>query len=222
MYGIMKKFLILSAAMILCGCITSVAWTGKKDATISEVRQVAYFDSFSSSGSFDVFYVQSKERKVVVEGKEEFVKKLKTDVFDKTLRIKMEKGQYYNLVLKVTVYAPEIEDIEIHGSGDIRSESIIVPGKDLELSVSGSGDIIIREIKCKELDIDVMGSGDAWVTSANVEEDIDLSVKGSGDISINGQCRKVEAYVAGSGDITGKLKYAEIKKNVYGSGSIKF
>lgn len=218
----MKKFMLLAAAMILCSCLTNSAWAGKKDTKVSEERKVAYFESFAAAGSFDVRFIQSDVQKVIVEGKEEFVKKLRTEVKGKTLILKMEKGNYHNLVLNVTVYAPMIDGIDICGSGDVLSDKIIVPGKELEFSVSGSGDITVNEIQCEELDIEIAGSGDVKVGKATVDKEIELSVSGSGDIAINGQCHKVEATVAGSGDISGNLKYAEIKKRVAGSGSIRF
>lgn len=187
----------------------------------SEVRKVKYFDSFHTNGPIDVYYVRADKRKVVVEGNEECVKNTITCIDDETLIIKLQKGKYNKLVPRVIVYAPDIEEMETNGSGNIVAKN--VTSKELSLTTRGSGNITIDNITlCKELDVETLGSGNVYIKSAKVSDEIELFTAGSGNININGSCYKVETKALGSGSITGNLKYSKIERKTGGSGKISF
>lgn len=249
----MKKTLIL-----LCGITTAMAFgcncsisagngisvNGYTEDGIdfSEERSVGRFESFTSFIPANVYFVQAPEQKVLVEGKEEFVKKLIAEVQDKTLCLKLQKGNYNNLVLRVTVYSPFIEDIDTYGSGNIICGAVTMNGTDIKLSTSGSGDVVADSLFCKEvslktkgsgdisvaaarcedLDASTFGSGDIRIGRADVGDEIELHTAGSGDISVNGRCRKVEAKTMGSGDISGALTYSVLEDKALGSGKVSF
>ena len=248
----MKKILIiLSAAFIACCCSINISFgdgvsvTGgctEEDIDFSEERTVSRFDSFKAAGPFNVYYVQSPSQKVLVEGKEEFVKKVITEVRDDELSIRLEKGKYTDLVLRVTVFSPDIEDMTESGSGNLVCREVNLPGKEIEISVLGSGDAIIGNINCKDLELSAAGSGDALVKAITVSEDaeiatagsgdvkiesatiagdLELSTAGSGDIRISGSCRNLEASTRGSGDISGRVQYSSIETTSRGSGKVK-
>lgn len=221
--------MLLNGSALLCSCNfhiplgngIQVKGYSEEGIDFSEERDVKYFDSFRTDGPINVYYVKSDKRKVIVEGKEEFVKHAITSVKDETLIIELEKGKYTNLVLRVIVCAPDIEEMTTNGSGNIVAKD--VTGKDLSFITRGSGDIIIENVsQCKDLEAETLGSGDIYIKSAQVSNDIELHTAGSGDIQVNGSCYKIEAKTMGSGDITGKLQYSKIEKKVYGSGKIGF
>jgi len=189
-------------------------------ASFCQEIPVEIFDEIKSSGSFPVFYIQSDQPKVVIEGKEDQVKKIQANVFGETLFLKMENGNYSNLDVKVSVYAPCVEEIIASGSGAITAGEINMPGKDFSIKIMGSGSASIKKFIGKEIELETYGSGSIKVDSAILSGDAELKTNGSGSITINGKCEKVEAATRGSGSIKGSLKYKTIDKTALGSGKI--
>jgi len=230
----MVKFIpFIASAALLCACNMNLSFTNSVNVMgdcsetgidFCEQRDVTFFDSFETSGPFNVYFVQSDTQKVIVEGKEEFVKKLKTKVSDETLSIKLEKGQYFDLVLKVTVYSPVIDEISGAGSGNIICSDISMPDKDIEFASAGSGDLFLGNVNCKEFDLATAGSGDTYMHGTiSIREDLDIAIAGSGSIQIDTLlCNDLDIAIAGSG--CAKIDYATIADeadlHVMGSGDI--
>jgi len=206
----MKKVLVavFAAALMCSSChfnflnadgISVVSYTDE-GGDYTETRTPGRFDEIHSYGPFNVYFIQSQESKVVVEGYKEFVDKVTTEVKDDELTISLEKGKYNHLVLKVTVYAPDVE----------------------EITMAGSGDISIGTLTAKEVEISFSGSGNGRIEKADVAGKLELSISGSGNIVVNGKAGSVEARISGSGNIGGKLEYGSISKHKSGSGNINF
>lgn len=243
---VMKRIIaLLAGTMMLASCMinfggTNVMGYTEEGCDFSQERPMAAFDEINVAGAFNVYYIQSDESKVLVEGKEEFVEKVITELNDEALTIKLEPGTYHNLVLKVTVYSPEVDEINVAGSGDFfdvaghtsRSSieyrlagsgdltlAALSTKDDLEIDLAGSGDVRADGIVCKDLEIRLAGSGDIRI-DATVENDIDARINGSGDITLNGSCDKAELKISGSGDMRGNLSYKKISTSCNGSGRI--
>lgn len=209
--------------MINYGGVTVVGYT-EEGCDASQERLLPAFTSFSTSGPFNVYYVQAEQSKVLVEGKEEFLDKVITEVDKENLTIKLEKGQYHNLVLRVTVYSPVADEIRSAGSGNLTDKAGHSSSNDIEYKLAGSGDLFIADVNSnKDIDIASSGSGDVYADRIMCE-DIDVSMAGSGNINVNGlNAKDLEVKIAGSGDA--KVSAATIKKDadfsISGSGSIK-
>lgn len=86
--------------------------------------------------------------------------------------------------------------LDISGSADVRINEV---SGDVEVVVSGSGDVDIRGGHSKSFNVRVSGSGD--VKHRGVSDAANLRVSGSGDITL-GECLSVPVKsVSGSGDI---------------------
>lgn len=245
-------FMLLLVAFIAASCIHVTSLNIGRGTTVSgkytdsrgdysETRTPGSFDSFKTSGPFNVYFVQSKDQRVLVEGEEEFVTKVITEVNNNELNIRLENGLYNNLVLRVTVFSPSIRSMKSSGSGDLKANSTITLDGNLAVRTSGSGDVFLASVICKELALSSSGSGDLMVESLNAEEasvsisgsgdatfdsitvsnDVNLRTTGSGDIRINGTCGDVDARTSGSGDISGELHYKRISQTSSGSGKIR-
>jgi hypothetical protein len=135
----------------------------------------------------------------------------------------------------LTVYFENLNSIISSGSNDITSNDIIKTDN-LEVAVSGSGDISLR-VDVEELDARVSGSGDlnfkgtadkfsaAMSGSGDIEafalqtNSANLKISGSADITLNVK-EELYARVSGSGDITYKGNPAKEDLKVSGSGEI--
>ena len=82
------------------------------------------------------------------------------------------------------------------GSGDMD-----LSGKtnDLDVQVSGSGDIKAYDLDAEFVTAQVSGSADIKVTANQM---LKARVSGSGDISYKGNPKKIETKTSGSGDIS--------------------
>lgn len=225
----MRRLLAIAAgALLLASCsfnfggFTVTGYT-EEGCDASEVRTMPEFTSISAAAPFNIYYIQSEESKVVVEGKEEFLSKVKTEVDKQCLRIELEKGTYHNLVLKVTVYSPVADEIRVSGSGNFTDTSIHKSDADMTYRISGSGDLYLNQVSTtRDIDIHSSGSGDVYAEMIGCKE-FEVSMAGSGDVDLNGvYVTDFDLSIAGSGDAN--VKVAPIGNDadlsISGSGSI--
>ena len=243
-----RSFLIyaLSALLYSCNLVDAqVVWLSTKNADFTncdcEERDLKPFDAISNSCPFDVFYEQSNDRYVIVEGDEEYFERLHTDVKRGVLEISIDPARYRNVRLRVRVGSPEITKLAMAGSGSIVCKSDIDTDGELELRVAGSGDLIAEKIICRELntsvsgsgylktgrieagevDINVTGSGD-WTAPRVKADNLKITLAGSGDVDIVNVDidDHLSASVAGSGDIKASGHARNVTAKVAGSGDI--
>ena len=224
-----RSYLIYAICTFLQSCTfvdAQVVWLSTKNPDFTncdrEERQVKDFDGIKNTCPFDVIYEQSDEQYVIVEGDEEYFERLHTDVKGGVLVISIDPARYRNVRLRVKVGSPEITEIAMAGSGSVQCPKNIVTDGDLNLKLAGSGDLIVKNIKCTDLSIAVSGSGDLNV--ANIDAgDVSMSLAGSGDLDAAIlKANNVSISLAGSGDID--VNNATIEEDLYasiaGSGDI--
>lgn len=111
-------------------------------------------------------------------------------------------------------------NVHITGSGEFNAGNFFAKDANVNLSVTGSGDIDLKTIVCNSLEGSIAGSGDIDVKTLECNK-LDAGVAGSGDIKIGGKAEEVSLYVSGSGDIHAlELKALYGKARVKGSGEI--
>jgi hypothetical protein len=104
--------------------------------------------------------------------------------------------------------------IEVSGCGDIVIGNI---KNSLELSGSGSGDFVARDIG-KDALVDISGSGD--IKLGRVGNNLQLNISGSGDSETGDINGRANVQISGSGDVEiGSAK--DLQLDASGSGDIK-
>ena len=206
----MKYFLlILIGCLLVASCIVHiggssiVGYCTEDGIDFVEVREVGKFRALSSSLPCNVYFSQSAKQEVRIETTEEFASKVLTVVEDGTLKLKLEDGNYPKLILRIVISAPEIEGIAIRGSGNLIHEGLLQVDNNLNVSVSGSGDMQFGRISCRDFYATTTGSGNIGITSLAAGS-TSARVSGSGNISIPGPVTvdgSMELSVSGSGDI---------------------
>ncbi len=201
------------------------------------------FNALTSAGPFNVYYVQSDTIGVLIEGKEEFVSKVITAVQNGALNVRLKPGEYHNLVLRVTVFSPVMDNVKVIGTGDFYDRLGHISSGDVSISSRGSGDIVLEQLSCKgfegsshgsgdikveslscgDFEMKALGSSDLRVESLVVSGDASFSTSGSGDISI-GQAaimNNVRLSTLGSGSIRINGSCNEVEASSSGSGGIR-
>lgn len=182
---------------------------------ISEEREVDDFTRIENRGSADIFIIVGREKKVTVKLDDNLLDYIITEVRRGTLEIRSEGSYSSRRGCTIEIYVPSLEAVSASGSGDIEIEHL--ESKSFSYRQSGSGDLR-AEGEAGELDIRVSGSGEVDAGEL-LADDVSVSVKGSGDVQVHAM-RTLDARASGSGDITieGEVEEAEIETN--GSGDI--
>jgi hypothetical protein len=183
-----------------------------------EERDVSSFTGVSLGISGDLYITQGSPQKVVVQA-ENNMDEIETVVKDGVLRIKTDNWNSKIKGAKIWVTMPEVESLNVSGSGDIVAETPI-NADELELKVSGSGTIDISELKGDEIGAAISGSGD--IKLAGSADEMELRISGSGSVYADGlKLSECGIKISGSGsckiDVTG-----ELDASISGSGRVTY
>lgn len=236
----MKKSILLCAALLIVSTIQAQKRIKGNGNVTTITRTTSDYDAVSFAGSFDYILVSGTEGRIKIEGEENLLQYIITEVNNGTLSVKTKNRislqTSRNKTIKITVPFEDINAVSLTGSGDVWNEDTIstphfktsvtgsgdsildVEATSVDASVTGSGDLTLKG-RTNSLTVNVTGSGDykGFNLSAN---DVDVSVNGSGDAKV--VCHgHLKARVSGSGDIrySGTPKTEDSK--IAGSGSIR-
>ena len=199
--------------------------TPSKNYITKEVKGISNFSAINVLGSTDVEYSQTSGPKTTVSiyGSDNLIDLLEVSTVNGVLQVNMKKGVNIRsngeYRLKVIASSPSLKKLELKGSADIFLKGTI-KGADMQITLTGSGDIDAENFEFTNFAASVKGSGDIHLknlkaTSANIQ------VNGSGDVSVKGSAQRVSLSVNGSGDISaGNLVAANVVASVSGSGDI--
>ncbi|AUC84722.1 DUF2807 domain-containing protein [Polaribacter sp. ALD11] len=202
-----KKILLATLLCTLPFSVNAQDWFGstkkiKGNGNVITVnRTTDDYRGIAVGGSFDLILVKGTEGKITIEGEENIIPFIETEISDRILKIKYKKNTNIRTTKKltVTVTFETIESVALAGSGNISSKEII-KAADLNISLGGSGNI--------DLKID--------------SDTVSTNIGGSGTIELKGNTNELKCSIAGSGSIEAyNLTTDEINANIAGSGSIK-
>jgi hypothetical protein len=221
----MKKLsVLLFTGLITLSCSAQWGKTIKGNGNnVTIERSTGDYDEIAVSGWFDVDLVSGNEGEITLQGEENLLEYIITEVKDGKLVIKTEKGvnlksSSWKSEILITVPVESISTVAMSGSGDIVGKTKIKSDK-FSTAMSGSGDITL-DIDSNTISASMSGSGD--ITLSGTTKDFDATVSGSGDIeAYNLEADNVSATVSGSADIQVTAKKS-IKARVSGSGDISY
>lgn len=211
---------------ILLTTAVSCAQFGKKVSgngnVVTQDRNTSDYSEISCAGPFDYILVSGTEGQLTIEGEENLLKHVITEVKNGTLSVKTENGINLNTsrgkTIKVTIPFKDIEEVSLAGSGDLYSKDQIT-ADEFDVNLAGSGDIRL-EIVANEIESHLAGSGDITLTGKT--RDLELSISGSGDYSCYGlEADNTELTISGSGDAQ-VVSNAYLKVRVSGSGDVTY
>jgi hypothetical protein len=221
-----KKTILTVTILLLTFAVNAQNWFGGSEKikgngnVVTENRTTSNFKGISVGGSFDVVLVKGKEGKISIEGEENIIPHIETEVSDNILKIRFKRNTNIKTTkrLTVTVNYENIESLALGGSGNISSLSLIKTDN-FKVSLGGSGSIAIK-VDANFIKASVGGSGS--INLEGVSEQLTCSIAGSGSIKAYGlKTNKVDANVAGSGSVKTTVK-TKIKAKLVGSGSVYY
>ena len=238
----MRKYLWLALALplILGSCRHILGKRVRGNGNIrTEDRSVSTFKDVDVSGAAKVYVSQSEHSSVKLEGDENLLPYIEVIQEGDKIRVRNKPG--FNLIptgdLKVYVSTPVYNNIDASGACDIIGQTKISNPENLEMHVSGAGDIQM-EVDAPRLKAQVSGSGS--INLKGQTRDVDLDLTGAGhahcyellaentkvDISGAGSAEvyasvRLEADVSGAGNVSYKGNASDVNQHVSGAGSVK-
>lgn len=237
----MKKillFLLLSSILFVsCNFIGGKRIRGNGNIKTEE-RTVSSFSKVEVHGAIKVYVSQGDLKPVKIEADENLIPYVEFIEEGDQLTVKTRNG--YNLNssgdMKIYIIAPMYKKIDVSGACDIIGETRIEGKENLDLEVSGAGEIrmdvnapeIVAKIsgsgsvnlkgETKKFDLDLSGAGNAHCYEL-LSENTKVEISGAGDAEVYASV-KLDAQVSGAGTVKYKGNAQNINQHVSGAGSV--
>ena len=238
----MKKLLLILVVTVVAASSCRFGF-GKRvsgNGTMkTDEHTVSDFKNVHLSGAMDVYLSQGDVKPVRIETDDNLLQYIEVVQQGDDLIIRERNG--FNLDpsdhIKVYVTAPVYNRIQLSGAGNIYSEGKITNPEDMEIVVSGAGDVKM-ELKAPSVKANISGAGSIVLKGDTKDVDLDLSgvgnahcfdllsenakvrVSGVGDADVYASV-SLDAHVSGVGDIKYKGGASNVNQQVSGAGSIK-
>ncbi|MBN2480540.1 MAG: DUF2807 domain-containing protein [Bacteroidales bacterium] len=215
--------LLLAGTFIICliafSCTSPVSLSGQ---TARTTRDLPAFASVSLAISADVLISQGDRQQVEIEADENVIDIIETNVNGDDLVIKTEDFFWRNMgQVRIYITMPDIKALQVSGSGDITTQTP-VNTDDIRLNISGSGSIVIEDLKSGDVNATITGSGDVRITGNASANNLKAVITGSGDFRAEDLAfENAVVNITGSG--TARIRVLnELKTNITGSGDVYY
>lgn len=154
------------------------------------------------------------EPSLAVTAGEHVIDAIETDVDGDTLDIGM-RGWSNPGPVHVDLALPAVDALRLAGSGTVTGA--LADGHDIDVEVTGSGQILLDPARADTVTLSVSGSGDI---ALDVQaDDVTTSITGSGTIELAGQTSSLELTLPGSGELLADgLTARDAAVDIIGSG----
>lgn len=223
-------FLLL--AISFSGCQNFVTGEGP---VMDIKKNVDNFSKFDLQIDAEVNITQGATNNVVITAQNNIAEAIYAKVSGNKLKIYANKNLITAEPIVINITMSSIEEIEISGSGIIRSKGVI-NAPELDLEVSGSGKIFFNTV-CNKIETDISGSGEVHLKGSSIDSELNISgsgkleafdfatqtskieISGSGNADVT-VSQNLTANISGSGNVNYKGNPAKVKSDVNGSGTI--
>ena len=212
-----KAILFLSLALfMLSGCkFDRVSGSG---ATKIDKRSVPAFTKVDITGAYEVEIVAQKEQSVEIEGDDNLLPLIKTEVRNGVLEIGNEKSISTKNKLRVRISVQQLDGIETSGASNIVATNVKsddfkidssgasqlkVSGETKSVSIdsSGAGAIDTKDLHAEKVNVHSSGAATAEVYAT---EELAAHVSGGGSVDYYGNPKNVKEEKSGAGAINKK------------------
>jgi hypothetical protein len=213
----MKKVMFPMIAVL--GLLLSCSFM-RPDFPKEDVRKLNTFTGIGVGVNADVYYTPGNQHEIRIEGDARDVDDLITEVRNGFLQIKYDNWRTRHSKLTIYITSEELDAVKMSGSGHFESEKPI-SSDEMELAVSGSGNIVFDRLEADEVDVKISGSGSIELVHGNADE-MDTRISGSG--KLNAEHFVVEEFSAGiSGSGNARITAEEdLDVKISGSGKVYY
>lgn len=179
-------------------------------------REVADFDKIELSGAFDVLVTSGENTSFRVQGDENIIDLIASDVSSSTLKVFPKKSLCPKQKLTLTISMQDLSALTASGAMTVETKAIAndklslnVDGSagikaagtsdNLYASISGTGNIETAELVSQNAKISISGVGDATVQTSGV---LDVVIQGVGNVYYLGKPNELRQNITGVGSVT--------------------
>jgi len=212
-------YLSLLLAFLALNTISSQSTIKGEGDVVKQEIKLSNFDGIELAIGADVVLTQGKTQKVVIEGQQNIIDNIEKEVRGNSWAI--EYDQHVKNAKPVTIYItlPKISDIAFSGSGSISTKGIFSGLDDLDIAMSGSGDIRM-EVETDEVDLAMSGSGNVQLSGSG--KSLDVAISGSGNVEASSfTVSDCAVAISGSGDVKVYVD-GDLEVAISGSGNVKY
>src|SRR6266480_6527672 len=188
------KRIVLLIALVSLGAAChrihhEVAGSGKLQ---KQNREVGSFNSISSEGAFDMQIVCQKPQSLEIEGDDNVLPLITTEVSNNVLHIRRLRSYSVSKPITLRISLPDLEGISVSGAGNIevsgvKNEKFVIDAmgaptikaagetKILNIDASGAGKIDTHKLRAARVIVDSKGVSGVEVYAA---EQLDVTVSG--------------------------------------------
>ena len=180
----------------------------------TEQRTLTPFDRIDVAGAFDVTLVEGPAYKITVEGDNDLLDAISSDVIDNELRISSLRSFVSRTSMKATVESPPLRALTVSGTAKATAKALNGPSftftgsgssaaklggsiESLKIQLAGAGRVDALELTAQNVEVEVLGSGTAEV---NAVKTLSLMVIGSGSLRYRGN-PKISRNAIGRGRV---------------------
>ncbi len=215
----MKLALVSLIGLLAVGCdhVMAEQVTGS-GVSITQKRTVGSFQSIDASGAFNVEVVCQKEVGLELEGDDNLLPLVRTEVRGGTLYIDSEKNLKTRKGIRVRITVPDIGNISSLGANsflvtNIKNEKLTIEGSGasnidlsgetvaLQLELTGASNADTEKLIASRVTIELSGAGKA---SVHASQELNATVSGAASISYTGNPATVNRRVSGVSSISKK------------------
>jgi hypothetical protein len=195
----------------------SVNLSGTKGSgnVIRESRDVSGFNAVDVGSVFQVEITAQKEFAVEIEADDNLLPLITTEIDGDVLKISAEGKLSPSSPIRVHVYAPDIENLEVSGAANVVLNDI--DNQALSIDSSGASKIKLAGETAK-LTVDVSGATKVEAEDLNTA-DADVDASGASHISVN-VSGSLRADASGASRVVYSGKPESIEKKTSGGGSV--
>ena len=216
----MKKlvWLLLLLAVLATGChhgrFTEIKGNGKREL---QKRQVAAFTSISTNGAFTIEITCQKDPSLEIEGDENVLGFVKTEVSSNILRLENSQSYSVSEPILVRISVPNLEGLAVNGAGHINvkgmnnekfeidsngAPTITVSGKTkmVDVAANGAGKVDAQNLHATRAVVDARGVARV---DLDVSDQLDVEISGPSSVTYNGN-PTVNKKINGPGKLTRK------------------
>lgn len=218
----MKKsaFVLLSALALTLGVAGCRHHSGLKGSgnRKTEKRALNSFKAIDSEGAFEFEVTCQQPLSFSIEGDDNILPLIQSDVRDGVLYLRPEKGYSSRSLIVIRISVPNLENIKASGAGkfhitDLKNDAFTVETngataltaagqtKSVEIRNTGAGKIDTDGLHAQKAKVDISGAASVDVYAS---EQLDASVSGVGRVSYSGNPKTVNKNVSGMGMVSPK------------------
>lgn len=199
-------------------------YIGKGDATSgsgvmkTEQRSIPAFTALDIHGAYEVEITAQKEQRVEIEGDDNLLLLIKTEVKGNVLTVGNDQGITTRGKLRLRISVPKLDGITTSGASDINvtgvkgdafkidssgagNFKIAGETKTLEIKVSGAGELDAKDLRAEKVNINSSGAANADVYAS---EELHINASGAGSVNYYGDPKTVTKDSSGVASINKK------------------